>query len=185
MNKLSSPAIVFDNSRFARPEWERRFLLEEFPAKVSVTRVREIADRYIIGTRLRLRRMSDSDEKVQFKLTQKLKDGASGAFQGRLTTMYLSVAEYDLFATLPARVIEKTRYSVPPLGIDVFKNELAGLIMAEAEFSSAEEASAFEPPPFVLREVTSDPRFTGGSLAAATRQQMVGYLVECGITMDL
>lgn len=171
-------------SRFACSEWERRFLFHRFPAEVSVTRVREIADRYIIGTRLRLRRMSGPDDSVQFKLTQKLNEGAAGAFQGQLTTIYLSEAEYDLVATLPARVIEKTRHSAPPLGIDVFKGELSGLIMAEAEFSSADQAAAFEPPSFLLHEVTSDPRFTGGSLAVARHEEIVNYLREYCVTLD-
>jgi CYTH domain-containing protein len=176
--------VVSPIGRFARPEWERRFLLNRFPANVSVTRVRQIVDRYIIGTRLRLRRVGDSDGMVAFKLTQKLSDGSLDAFQGHLTTIYLSESEYDLFATLPARVLEKIRHSVPPLGIDLFSKELAGLILAEAEFSSLEEAAVFEVPEFLFREVTCDPRFTGGSLAVATRQQMIDYLQECEIAPD-
>ena len=175
--KIASP-----ESRFARPEWERRFLLDRFPPDVPVDRVRQIMDRYITGSRLRLRRMSDSDGAVAFKLTQKLNEAAAGAYQGQLTTIYLSEAEYDVFAALPARLLEKSRYSVPPLGIDVFKSELAGLVMAEAEFRSAEEAAAFEPPSFLLQEVTSDPRVTGAFLAVATRQELMSYLQECGIT---
>lgn len=176
--------MVSPNSRFARPEWERRFLLEKFPLNVSVTRVVEIVDRYITGTRLRLRRMNDSDGLVAFKLTQKVNDDAVGAFQGQLTTIYLSEPEYDVLAKLPACVLGKTRHSVPPLGIDVFKNELTGLILAEAEFGSAVEAAAFEPPAFSFREVTTDPRFTGGSLAIVTRREVVGYLQRCGLTLD-
>ena len=176
---------TFDpKSRFAMPEWERRFLLHRFPANVSVVRVRQILDRYIVGTRLRLRRISDPDGTAVFKLTQKLSEGATGAFQGLLTTIYLAKAEYDLLAALPARVLEKTRHSVPPLGIDVFNKELTGLFLAEAEFRSAEAATAFEPPSFVAQEVTSDSRFTGASLAAARRQEVIGYLAECGITLD-
>jgi CYTH domain-containing protein len=81
-------------------------------------------------------------------------------------------------------VLEKIRHSVPPLGIDLFSKELAGLILAEAEFSSLEEAAVFEVPEFLFREVTCDPRFTGGSLAVATRQQMIDYLQECEIAPD-
>lgn len=173
---------VSPGSRFARPEWERRFLLDQFPANASVTRIRQIADRYIIGTRLRLRRMSDSDGTVAFKLTQKLGHSAAGAFQGQLTTFYLAEEEYNVLTLLPARFLEKARYSVPPFGIDVFKEDLAGLILAEAEFSSAEEAAALEPPAFVFQDVTADPRFTGGSLSITTRQQLMGILQGFGIT---
>lgn len=171
------------DSRFARAEWERSFLLERFPADASVTRVRQITDRYIDGTRLRLRRMSDSDGTAVFKLTQKLNHGAAGAFQGTLTTMYLSEAEHGVLSALSAHVLEKVRHSVPPIGIDVFKGDLAGLIMAEAEFGSAEEAAAFEPSSWLVHEVTSDSRFTGGALCRVTRQQLGSHLREFGITL--
>lgn len=176
--------LVSLNSRFARPEWERRFLLDQSPVNASITRVRQIADRYIIGTRLRLRRISDSDGAVAFKLTQKLDRGAAGAFQGQLTTIYLTEEEYNILTALPACSLEKTRYSVPPFGVDVFKGNLAGLILAEAEFSSVEEAAALKLPGYFIQEVTSDQRFTGGYLSIATRQQLIVQLQGFGITLD-
>jgi|SRR5579872_3106263 len=106
--------VVSPESRFARPEWERRFLLHRFPEHASVTRVQQIADRYIVGTRLRLRRINSSHGGVGFKLTQKLDHGADGAFQGNLATIYLAEEEYNVFAALPARLLEKTRHSVHP-----------------------------------------------------------------------
>jgi CYTH domain-containing protein len=176
--------IVPPDSRFARPEWERRFLLDRFPVNASVARIRQIADRYIIGTRMRLRRMTDSDGTVAFKLTQKLNHGAAGSFQGQLTTIYLTKEEHSILSVLPARSLDKTRYSVAPFGIDVFTGNLGGLILAEAEFGSAEEAAALEPPGFSLQEVTSDPRFTGGYLSTATRQELIRHLEGFGISLD-
>lgn len=171
--------------RFARPEWERRFLLDRFPEGVAVVGVRRIQDRYIKGTRLRLRRISDSDGAVAFKLTQKVGDSAEGAFQGQLTTIYLTEAEYNVIARLPASPVEKRRYSVPPFGIDVFDGDLRGLVLAEAEFSSGEAATVLALPVFLLREVTSDPRFTGGCLSVTTRERLVEILGEFGIELGL
>jgi CYTH domain-containing protein len=37
--------------------------------------------------------------------------------------------------------------------------------MAEAEFTTPELMAAFSVPDFAIREVTDDPRFTGGYLA--------------------
>jgi CYTH domain-containing protein len=172
-------------SRFACTEWERRFLLKGFPTGVPVIGVRQISDRYITGTRLRLRRTSHSNGDVEFKLTQKLNDDAAGARQGQLTTIYLKEEEYKVFEALPAWALEKTRHSMPPFGIDVFKGNLSGLILAEAEFSSAEEASALELPGFLFREVTSDCRFSGGFLSVVTRQRLVDDLQELGISLNL
>jgi CYTH domain-containing protein len=49
--------------------------------------------------------------------------------------------------------------------VDEFQAAHAGLFLAEAEFESADARVAFTAPPFaVLREVTSDLRYTGGML---------------------
>jgi CYTH domain-containing protein len=115
-----------------------RFLLEKFPEHVRSIRTRRITDNYIDGTSLRLRKQSDDGGETVFKLTQKLPTPAHGAQQGFTTTIYLSKSEFSLLAQLPAKVLRKTRYSVPPFGIDVFEGTLKGLVMA-AEFNSAAE----------------------------------------------
>lgn len=170
--------------KYARVERERRFLLEAPPAPSSVTVTRVITDRYLPGTRLRLRRSESRDGgAAELKLTQKIPAGRPGAVQGLITTTYLSRAEYDLLASLPAAVLTKTRLSVPPLGVDVFDGPLTGLVLAEAEFADDEESLAFEPPAECAAEVTDDIRFTGGSLATASREALAGWLAEYGIRL--
>src|SRR5262249_15459351 len=144
-----------------------------------------ITDRYLPGTRLRLRRIDylPSGDR-EFKFTQKVPAGQPGPVQGLITNTYLSAAEYELLATLPAATLCKTRLSVPPLGIDVFEPPLHGLIMADAEFSTDSEALSFVPPPEVVAEVTNDPRFTGGSLVSAPRHDLVAWLAEYGIELQ-
>lgn len=151
--------------RFARLECERRFLLAAAPPGLPATG-RLITDRYLTGTRMRLRRVESPGGEPEFKLTQKIPAERSGPVQGLITTVYLTAAEYAVFARLPARVLRKTRYGLPPLGVDVFGPPLAGLVLAEAEFDTADAAAAFPVPDFAVAEVTADPRFTGGSLAA-------------------
>jgi CYTH domain-containing protein len=145
--------------------------------------VRRIADRYIDGSNMRLRRQSDDENEPVFKLTQKLPTDATGARQGLITTMYLTEDEFQLLANLPAKMLRKTRYSVPPFGIDVFEDALTGVVLAEAEFNSAEDASALSLPSFIVREVTEDPRFTGGELVRASRQELDKLLAEFQIKM--
>ena len=38
-------------NKYTRVEWERRFLLEQFPSGADIMRSRRIVDRYIDGTR--------------------------------------------------------------------------------------------------------------------------------------
>ena len=171
-------------SKYARIEWERRFLLSSFPSGEKVTRTRRISDRYIEGTRLRLRQQCDSDSQPVFKLTQKLPGGTARGQQGLITSMYLTREEFDVLARLPAKVLTKVRHSVPPFGIDMFEGMLSGLILAEAEFNSAAEASALVLPSFIVAEVSDERRFTGGSLATASREDIDKWLAEYGIRMN-
>ena len=95
-----SPDAVVKNrvmpveQKYARIEWERRFLLDRFARDAAVTRVRYIKDRYIEGTTLRLRQQSDNDGPTVFKLTQKLRDNGDGARQGLITSMDLTNVEF-------------------------------------------------------------------------------------------
>jgi CYTH domain-containing protein len=81
-------------------------------------------------------------------------------------------------------MLSKVRYSIPPLGIDVFEGGLEGLRLAEAEFNSAVEADAFVVPDFILHEVTGDMRFTAGQRVCASRLSVEKWLAEYGITVS-
>jgi CYTH domain-containing protein len=169
--------------KYSRIERERRFLLEQFPADANVLGIRRITDRYIDGTSLRLREMKRDGAETIFKLTKKVPEQGEGAQQGLITTIRLTREEFCLLSQLPAQILAKTRYSVPPFGIDVFEGALEGLILAEAEFESAAEAGALAVPTFVLREVSNDIRFTGGLLARTSREELGSLLLKHGVTL--
>jgi CYTH domain-containing protein len=180
---VSSRPPAPHRDKYARLERERRFLLAEVPPHEGAIAVRRIVDRYLNGTRLRVRQVTEhASPRPEYKLTQKVPSGRSGPAQGLITNTYLSRAEHDLLATLPAALLTKTRHSIPPLGVDVFDPPLHGLVLAEAEFDTASEAHAFAPPDYVIAEVTDDPRFTGGRLARASRSELLSWLGEYGIT---
>jgi CYTH domain-containing protein len=169
--------------RHARIERERRFLLERLPPAATPVSKRQITDRYLIGASLRLRKQTEDNRTPVFKLTQKIAEPGDGAQQGWITTIYLSEAEFALLERVPARVLRKTRYSLPPFGIDVFQRALEGLVMAEAEFESAAESEALNVPAYIYREVSDDPRFTGGRLAAASADELQDWLTAYGIRL--
>lgn len=177
---LESPAAHRD--KYARVERERRFLLAQVPPGEGAIAVRRLVDRYVNGTRLRVRQVTeDGSPGPEYKLTQKVPSRRSGPAQGLITNTYLSRAEHDLLATLPAAVLTKTRHSIPPLGVDVFDPPLHGLVLAEAEFVTDREAQTFAPPEHAIAEVTDDPRFTGGRLARASRSELLSWLGDYGI----
>jgi CYTH domain-containing protein len=171
------------SSKYARVEIERRFLLAGVPEGSTVTAVHDIDDRYLDGTRIRLRRMALRGGATQLKLTQKLADPDGRGVQGVLTTFYLSEEEHAALAALPAATLSKSRLSIPPYGVDVFGGALAGLCLAEVELGSADEAAALRPAGFCLAEVTADGRFTGGSLARASAGQVRAWAGEYGVQL--
>lgn len=178
---LGKNVKVQPQHKYARIERERRFLLNHFPGNENVVRVRRLLDRYIDGTTLRLRKQSEDNGPVVFKLTQKIPARSGGAQQGLITSMYLTEGEYGVLEKLPAKTLSKTRYSIPPFGVDVFEGALRGLLLAEAEFASAAEASALAIPSFIAQDVSNDDRFTGGQLVHATQQDVRTWLSEYGI----
>ncbi|HST84695.1 MAG TPA: hypothetical protein VLL08_23355 [Kineosporiaceae bacterium] len=176
----TDPPTSLREGKYARIERERRFLLAAAPAVTEALTVRRITDRYLTGTRLRLRLTQyPGGDRDEHKFTQKVPAHRPGAVQGLITTTYLTRAEYQVLATLPAVVLSKTRLSIPPLGIDIFDGPFSGLVLAEAEFTSDEAANAFVAP-HCITEVTDDVRFTGGRLASTDRSELLSWLAEFG-----
>lgn len=160
-------ALGFPKTKYMAVERERRWLCRQAPLERAVQSV-AISDLYVSGTRLRLReeRPVDGGEPM-LRLSRK----ADMDIHTRLiTSIYLPEDEFAILAaSLPGVRIRKLRYRLPVSGVlmavDVFQGELNGLILAEAEFETPGLLAAYPMPDFALREVTDDPRFTGGHLA--------------------
>jgi CYTH domain-containing protein len=152
--------------KYARTEFERRWLVDKAarPAFDGVWSTR-IEDRYIEGTRIRVRQMSRPDlGETKWKLTKKY--DCEDASARPIVTAYLTAPEYELLRALPARELVKTRYHISIDGhwwsLDLFES---GLELVESEAADAAALAALVPPPWAAKEVTHDPRYQGGSLA--------------------
>jgi hypothetical protein len=120
----------------------------------------------------------------ELKLTQKVPADRPGPVSGLITNFYLSRAEYELLATLPAAELTKTRLSFPPYVVDVFGPPRHGLVLAEVEMRTDADLAACPPPAGSVAEVTSDARFTGGRLAVTRRPELLAWLAEYGLTVQ-
>lgn len=60
--------------------------------------------------------------------------------------------------------------------LDIFHGALEGLIYAEVEFPSVEEATAFRPPSWFLREVTEDGAYTNAALSRLSPEELEVFL---------
>ena len=163
----TAKALCFPKPAYTVVEHERRWLCREVPQE-RVSRSERIVDLYVTGSRLRLREAQPIDGgAARLRLSRK---GEIDPRTRLVTSIYLPPEEFAILAAaLPGLRLSKLRHRLqsPPgvvLSVDQFEGELGGLIMVEAEFSSAELMAAFPAPDFALREVTDDARYTGGHL---------------------
>ena len=121
--------------RYAQSEREQRWLFGRLPDERWDPV--EISDRYLTGSRLRLRRMQ-SDREVVWKLGRKVHVHGDSPERVRLTNLYLDEREYTMLAGLDASVLTKTRwrweFGRHTMSADVFHGTLKGLMLAEARW---------------------------------------------------
>ncbi len=170
--------VVAVESKYARTERERKFLLREMPE--PLTRASEhvqIWDNYLTGTRLRLRKIrTPQTKKWTMKLTQKFAPAPPDFSRTIITNTYLSAYEYEVLSVFEGNEIRKNRYPFELDGrrysIDVFLGALWGLILAETDFETDEEMAGFALPSFAAADVTNEELFTGGRLVDLTIEEL-------------
>jgi CYTH domain-containing protein len=166
------------SEKYARREFERRFLLRELPGGMTKADPHtQITDNYITGTRLRLRKVRQPrTNEWTLKLTQKFAPDPADFSRTLVTNIYLTEYEYEVLSVFEANELRKNRYPYEHAGrtysVDVFLGQLLGLVLAETEFTNEEEMRALEVPPFAAREVTGDEMFTGARLVELTAEDV-------------
>lgn len=157
--------------KYARLERERRFLLGDAPPAVAGALVLHIEDRYLNGTRMRVRRVRQEGRDPVYKLGQKIRTDEGQPSTVAHTTLYLNKAEYVALQCLPGQLLSKTRTLLQwghlTLAVDAFAGRLEGLVLAEVDLGENAVLPADCPLPW-LAEVTNDERFTGGALAVTS-----------------
>lgn len=156
--------------KYAHYERERRWLVD--PTKrpnFSDAPYVLIEERYIQGTRMRLRRMTDNvSGESALKLTKKYE--ANDPLARPIVTAYLSNEEFELLASLPAQFLRKRRYKVmiagDEFGIDVFEGRLSGLELAEIECPDDVRLRSIATPSWAICDVSDTLAFQGGQLAS-------------------
>jgi CYTH domain-containing protein/CHAD domain-containing protein len=147
-------------------EIERKFLLGELPPSLAGRTGEPISQGYLTsgeGAEIRLRRAGE-----RTLLTVK-----TGVGEVREEVEVRVGAELfdSLWPLTDGRRVRKTRLH-EPLGngleaeIDVYGEELTGLVVAEVEFRSPEQSRAFAPPGWFGDEVTGDARYANRELAS-------------------
>ncbi|MDF1617329.1 CYTH domain-containing protein [Petrocella sp. FN5] len=142
-------------------EIERKFIVSSSPGPLASYPKKEILQGYISTSPVIRIRKSNED----FFLTCKGK----GLLAREEFEISITALEFEhLSSKLDYYLIHKTRYLVPygeyTIELDVFKDRLDGLLMAEVEFPSLEAAHDFDVPDWFEAEVTEDCRYQNNTL---------------------
>lgn len=147
-------------------EIERKFILNRLPDLEKLEK-KEIEQAYLCTAPVV--RIRKSNEK--YILTFKSKKQSDHAVVSDEKEMLIDKEAFEkLILKADNHVVSKTRYIIPiengrKIELDVFKDRLKGLIFAEVEFESVEEASSFKLPDWFERDVSFDKRFGNAHLA--------------------
>jgi len=185
--KLTDQNTIVPESKYARIERERRYLLQDLPEGLSrADHHLQITDNYISGTRLRLRKVRDPQtNKWVVKFTQKFAPDTDDLSRTTITNTYLNPIEADTLAIFEANEIRKNRYHFQFEGrqfsVDMFLGDLFGLVLAEVSFDNDDELENFSPPPFALAEVTNNELFSGGRLSQLSFADLKDELIRMGL----
>ena len=146
-------------------EIERKFLVQTLPPDLHTYTSKKITQGYLAitedGAEIRLRKK----ENVYF---QTAKSG-QGLTRHEVETE-LNKNQFDMFWPLTeGKRVEKRRYEISYgnwiIELDIYEGQLEGLVTAEVEFKSQEDAEIFAPPVWMDQEVTQDDRYKNRNLA--------------------
>lgn len=152
-------------------EIERKFLIKELPASLDTYPALEIEQGYLnTSPVLRIRRKNDT-----YIFTYK----SPGLMSREELEVPLTKEAYlHLVPKCDGNLISKTRYQIPEhqgytIELDIFHGCFEGLILAEVEFPTEEQAYAFQPPEWFFREVTQEPTFHNSNLAISIPDEIL------------
>jgi CYTH domain-containing protein len=172
--KLTDQNTIVPESKYARVERERRYLLADLPEGLSRAENHlQITDNYITGTHLRIRKVRDPrTNKWVVKFARKFAPDPKDLSRTIITNLYLNATEAETMSIFAANEIRKNRYYFDFEGrrfsIDMFLGDLFGLVLAEVSFETDAELDDFPQPPFAVADVTNNEIFSGGRLSELT-----------------
>lgn len=144
-------------------EIERKYLVRNLPENLNNFPCRVIEQGYLnTSPVIRIRRDNE-----YFELTYK----SSGLMSREEYNLPLDETSYrHLLSKIDGRLIRKHRYMIPlsdglTAEIDIFKGDLAPLILAEVEFPDEKTAHSFTPPDWFGEDVTFSGKYHNSYLS--------------------
>ena len=142
-------------------EIERKFLVGELPQLDGYSHS-EIVQGYVsFSPEIRVRKLDD-----KYYRTEK---GEGMIIREENEWEIDKETAEKMFKEVKTNLIEKTRYYIPynkyVIELDIYKGIFKGLIVAEVEFESMEEAQAFTPPDWFIEDISEKREYRNKILA--------------------
>lgn len=156
-------------------EIERKFLIKQLPFTLEQFEMTEIEQMYLSTEPVvRIRKKGDN-----YYLTCKSK----GMMERQEAEFPISKLVYEeLKLQKQGNIITKKRYIIPyqtyQIELDQFEGDFCGLILAEVEFASKEEAEAFVMPDWFLKDVTFEKEYHNSNLSKIEIEEFKKFMAR-------
>ena len=142
-------------------EIERKFLVGVLP-DLNGVKSSEIVQGYVsFSPEIRVRRLDD-----KYYRTEK---GEGMVMREENEWEILKEEAEKMFKEVKTNLIEKTRYYIPynkyVIELDIYKGIFKGLIVAEVEFETLDEAEKFTPPEWLIEDISEKREYRNKILA--------------------
>lgn len=144
-------------------EIERKYLVKEIPVNLDQYESQKIAQGYLCTEPVIRIRRSNNDYYMTYK--------GDGLMVREEYNLPLTEEAYThLRPKIDGLLIAKTRYLIPlndklTAELDIFEEDLKGLVIVEVEFDSVEEANAFSAPDWFGEDVTNSGKYHNSYLS--------------------
>ncbi len=153
-------------------EIERKYKIKEIPGELTDYKFKKIEQGYLCHKPTIRIRKSNEDYIMTYKSKFGIeKQGEKGAIVNNEVELPLTEEAYlTLKSKTDGNLIYKTRYLIPLKGgltaeLDIFEQQLQGLVFTEVEFPDESTADNFIPPEWFGEELSFDKRYSNYNLS--------------------
>ncbi|MBU4086633.1 MAG: hypothetical protein KKB21_03600, partial [Nanoarchaeota archaeon] len=140
-------------------ERELTFLAKRLPEGLADCKFKEVLDIYLPKESrhptLRIRKNGD-----KYEITKKEPINEGDSSEMLEETIPLTKEEFQELSTIEGKRVRKLRYYYDHNGktaeVDIFQDDLKGLVIIDFEFETSEEKNTFEMPDFCLANITQE-----------------------------
>ncbi len=164
-------------------ELEKTYLAKYLPDSLKNCEFKEVIDIYLPANsahpKMRLRKNGDS-----YEITKKERVNENDASEQKEYTINLTADEFAALSQVRGKKVRKIRYDLETNNrlaeVDVFQDDLAGLVLVDFEFESSLEKDNFKMPDFCLADVTQEDFVAGGMLCGKKYANIESFLFKYG-----